>query len=129
MESMYQLLYKTYSSAAYGTDLPVPHFYLGTNRNGDIKLRSLIPISLLCGGNFRLFFTPYPSLFITKDTLKTILEDLAFPNAALRSFKTDYKDQYSPEMVESEYQRVMQLSNDPNSTIGLTRTISANNED
>ncbi len=129
METMYELLYKTYSSAAYGTDLPVPHFYLGTNRNGDIKLRSLIPISLLCGGNFRLFFTPYPSLFITKDTLRTILEDLAFPNTSLRSFKTDYKDQYSSEMVEAEYQRVMQLRNDPNSTIGLTRSIRAKNED
>ncbi len=129
MDSMYELLYKAYSSAIYGTDMPMPHFYLGSNRNGDMKLRSLIPISLLCGGAFRIFFTPYPSLFLSRNTLKTILEDLAFPNPILRSFKTDYKDQYSAEIVEAEYQRVVQLSNDPNSTVGLTRTALAQDND
>ncbi len=122
LNTLYELLYKSYSTEVYGTNVPVPHFYLGTNRNGDIKLRSLLPISLLCGGAFRLFFTPYPSLFITRNTLRTIIEDLAFPKSTLRSFKLDYKDQYSPEVVEAEYQRVRELSNDPYSTIGLTRS-------
>ncbi len=122
INAIYELLYKIYATSAYGTEMPLPHFYLGSNRNGDLKLRSLIPISLLCGGDFRLFFTPYPSLFITRNTLKTIIEDLAFPKSTLRSVKFDYKDQYSPEVVEAEYQRVVALSNDPYSTIGLTRS-------
>ena len=129
MDSMFDLLYKLYSNSVYGTEIPMPHFYLGTNRNGDMKIRALNPISLLTGGTCRLFFTPYPSLLITKNTLKTILDDLAFPKPGLRFSKQDYPDQYSPEMVEAEYQRVMQLSNDPNSTIGLTRTILSKNED
>lgn len=123
MDAVVALLYKFYSSAVYGTDMPTPHFYLGTNRNGDLKIRSLIPISLLCGGSFRLFYTPYPTLFVSRNTLKNVLENLAFPKAILRSLKTDYKDQYSSEIVEAEYQRVVQLSNDPDSTVGLTRTV------
>ncbi len=129
MDSMFKLLNDFYSTTVYGTEIPTPHFYLGSNRNGDIKIRSLNPISLLTGGNCRFFFTPYPSLFVTRNTLKSILEDLAFPKPILRSFKMDYKDQYPPEIIEAEYQRVIELSNDPNTTVGLTRTIMAQDTD
>ncbi len=122
MTVMHDLLYKYYARAVYGTDLPVPHFYLGSNRNGDLKLRALLPIALLCGDPFRLYFTPYPSLFTTRDTLKTILEDLAF-GEPLRSTKPDYGGQITSELLEAEYQRVQELSADPYSTVGLTRNI------
>ncbi len=121
MREMYPLLYKYYSRAAYGTEIPIPHFYLGTNRNGDLKLRAMLPISMVNGGSFRLFYTPYPTLFTKPKTLRVILEDLAF-GKPLRSFKADYSGQYTPELVESEKRRVEALRDDPYSTIGLTRT-------
>ncbi len=120
LRTMHDRLYQYYARAVYGTDLPIPQFYLGSNRNGDMKLRAVLPIALLCGDPFRLFYTPYPSLFITRDTLQTILEDLAF-GKPLRSTKTDYSGQMTSELVEAEYQRVLELSGDPFSTLGLVR--------
>lgn len=125
LTKMHDLLYRYYARAVYGTDLPVPHFYLGSNRNGDLKLRSLLPIALLCGGPFRMFFTPYPSLFMTKATLQAILEDLAF-GKAMRSRKLDYSGQLPPGVVELEYQRVLDLSADPETTLGLFRQVTSN---
>jgi hypothetical protein len=125
LTEMHDLLYRYYARAVYGTDLPVPHFYLGSNRNGDLKLRSLLPIALLCGGPFRMFFTPYPSLFMTKATLQAILEDLAF-GKAMRSRKLDYSGQLPTGVVEVEYQRVLELSATPDTTLGLFRQITSN---
>jgi hypothetical protein len=126
LQKMHDLAYKYYARAVYGTDLPYPHFYIGTNRNGDLKLRALLPIALLCGGPFRLYYTPYPSLFMTPETLKAILEDLAF-GKPLRSTKIDYSGQVTSELLEAEYERVQELSADPFSTLGLIRSMG--NED
>ncbi len=120
MREMNQLLYRYYARAAYGTEIPIPHFYLGSNRNGDLKLRAMMPISMVTGGSFRLFFTPYPTLYTTRDTLKAVLEDLAF-SKPLRALKPDYSGQYTSTLLESEKQRVESLRADPTSTIGLTR--------
>ncbi len=122
LQEIHRLTYQFYSRAIYGTDLPIPHFYLGTNRKGDLKLRVMAPISLLCGGPFRMFYTPYPSLFTTRETLQAILEDLAF-GTSLDPFKKDYSGQYTSEMIEAEYQRVVDLRDDPLSTVGLLRHI------
>lgn len=120
MDVMYKTLYRYYARASYGTDIPMPHFYLGTNRNGDMKPRAMLPIALLCGGAFRFYYTPYPSLFITHETLQVILDDLAF-GKPLRSMQADYKGQFSEELAEAEYARVLELSADPYSTVGLVR--------
>lgn len=128
LQTIHDLLYRYYARAVYGTDLPMPHFYLGANRNGDLKLRSLFPIALLCGGPFRMFFTPYPSLFITRETLQAILEDLAF-GKPLTSKKTDYSGQLTPELADQEYERIMELAADPRSTLGLIRQVQSDNED
>ena len=122
LQTMHDLLYRYYARAIYGTDIPVPHFYLGTNRNGDLKLRALLPIALLAGGPFRLYYTPYPSLSMTIETFRAILEDLAF-GKPLRSTKTDYSGQITSEVLEAEYQRVQALRADPFSTVGLVRHI------
>lgn len=122
LQAIHDLTYKYYARAVYGTDLPYPHFYIGSNRNGDLKLRSMLPIALLCGGPFRLYYTPYPSFFVTKETLKAILEDLAF-GKPLRSKKIDYSGQLTSELLEAEYSRVLELSADPNSTVGLVRNV------
>ena len=122
LQTIHDTLYRYYARAVYGTEMPTPHFYLGTNRNGDLKLRAILPIALLCGGQTRLFFTPYPTMYITRETLQTILEDLAF-GKRLRSLQTDYSGQLTPELVATERERVLQLSGDPRSTLGLTRSV------
>ncbi|MBX3061560.1 MAG: hypothetical protein KF726_01205 [Anaerolineae bacterium] len=120
MDQMYRLLYAFYARAVYGTDLPIPHFYLGTNRNGPLKLRSLLPIALLCGGPFRLFYTPYPSAFTTSETLRAIFDDLAF-NSGLDTTKMDYRGQVTAELLNSERARVLALRDDPTTTLGFLR--------
>lgn len=124
MNVMHDLLYRYYAKSAFGTELPVPHFYIASNRNGDLKLRSPLPLSLICGGSFRMFFTPYPSLFMTQDVLQAILQDLAFgreDSASVRSFKTDYSGQFTDEMIQAERQRIEMLRHDPEAIIGMSR--------
>jgi hypothetical protein len=128
LREMHDSLYRYYARAVYGTDLPIPNFYLGANRNGDLKLRSLLPIALLCGGPFRLYYTPYPSLFITSEALQAILEDLAF-GKPLNSMKFDYRGRITSELLQAEYQRVQELSANPESTLGLIRQVGASDAD
>ena len=120
LKVMYERLYKFYASTAYGLDLPVPHFYVGSNRNGDMKLRAPLSLSMLCGGSFRMFYTPYPTLFMKPATLQTIIDDVAFGKPR-RSLAYDYSGQFTPQSAEEEYQRALKLSGDPNTTLGLTR--------
>jgi hypothetical protein len=120
LKDMHDRLYRYYARAVYGTDIPTPHFYLGSNRNGDLKIRSMLPIALLCAGPFRLFYTPYPSLFITREVLQAILEDLAF-GTSLSSTKMDYGGQVTADLLEDEYQRILQLRDDTRSIAGLYR--------
>jgi hypothetical protein len=122
LEDIYRSLYKRFSRAAYGTDIPMPHFYLGTNKSGDLKWRSPMPLALSGGDYLRMFYTPYPSLFITRETLQAILEDLAFKDR-FYSAKTDYSGQYTSELVQAEYERVMELSSRPETTLGLSRKV------
>lgn len=121
LQTMHDILYRYYARAVYGTDVPYPHFYFGSNRNGDLKLRSLLPIALLCGGPFRLYYTPYPSFFTTRETMQAILEDLAFGKTITSSKNRDYSGQYTPELAENEYQRILELSADPRTTLGFAR--------
>lgn len=123
MEAMSQVLYGYYARAAYGTEIPLPHFYLGSNRNGDMKLRSLLPIVFGCGKSLRLFYTPYPTLFITRQTLQAIVEDVAFGKPALSSTKKDYDNRYTSELAEAEYQHFLQQSGDIGAVVGLTRSV------
>ncbi len=123
LEETNRILYRHFSRAAYGTDIPMPHFYLGTNKSGDLKWRSPMPLALSGGDYLRMFYTPYPSLFTTAETMQTILEDLAFKDR-FYSPKTDYSGQYTSELVQAEYDRVMDLSADPLTTLGLSRRVS-----
>lgn len=123
MEAMYQALYQYYARAAYGTEIPIPHFYLGSNRNGDMKLRSLLPIVFGCGKSLRLFYTPYPSLFITRQAFQAVVEDVAFGKPILSSSQKDYNNRYTPELAEDEYQRFLEQSQDAEAIVGLTRSV------
>jgi hypothetical protein len=123
MQAVHELLYRRFSRAVYGTELPMPQFYLGTNKSGDLKWRSPMPIALTGGEYMRLFYTPYPSLFITRETLQAILQDLAFIDR-FHSLKTDYSGQYDHALVQAEYERVTELSSRPETTVGLSRKVS-----
>ncbi len=124
LEDINRFLYRKLSRAVFGTDVPMPQFYLGTNKSGDLKWRSPMPIALTGGDYLRMFYTPYPSLFVTRETLHTILEDLAFKER-FYSPKTDYSGQYTPDLVQAEYDRVTELSSHPETTLGLSRRVKA----
>jgi hypothetical protein len=127
LEEVYRLLYRRFAQDAYGTAVPMPHFYLGTNKSGDLKWRSPLPLALSGGDYLRSFYTPYPSLFTTRETLQVILEDLAFTER-FYSARTDYAGQYTSELAQAEYARVMELSGDPHTTLGLSRKVTANHD-
>ncbi len=120
MDSMYDILYKFYAQAVYGTEIPKPHFYLGSNRSGEMRLRAMLPIALACGGPMRFFFLPYASVLTSRATLELILEDLAF-GKRLRSSAIDYSGKLQPELVNREYERIHSLVNDPSTTLGMLR--------
>lgn len=122
LEAVYRVLYRQFSRQSYGTDLPMPHFYLGTNKSGDLKWRSPMPMSLSGGDYLRMFYTPYPTLFITREVMQAILEDLAF-NERFFSDKTDYKGKFTRELAQAEYDRVMRMREDPNQVLGLSRRV------
>lgn len=122
LEEVYKHLYRYYSREVYGTELPMPHFYLGTNKSGDLKWRSPMPLALSGGDYLRMFFTPYPTLFITPEVMQTMLDDLAFGKRFF-SDKTDYKGKYTRELAQAEYERVMELRQDPNAILGLSRYV------
>ena len=124
MNAVHEHLYKRFSRVIYGTDLPMPHFYLGTNKSGDLKWRSPMPIALTGGEYMRMFYTPYPTLFITRDTMKAILTDLAFEER-FHSLKTDYSGRYDHDLVQAEYERVTELSSRPETTLGFSRKVAA----
>jgi hypothetical protein len=122
LEAVYRSLYRHYSREVYGTDVPMPHFYLGTNKSGDLKWRSPMPLALSGGDYIRMFYTPYPTLFITPEIMQVMLEDLAFGKRFF-SDKTDYKGKYTRELAQAEYERVMELRQDPNAILGLSRQV------
>lgn len=123
LEDVNRALYRRFSFAAYGTDIPMPHFYLGTNKSGDLKWRSPLPLALSGGDYLRMFYTPYPTLFTNKDVMRTIIEDLAFKER-FYSAKTDYAGQYTSELAQAEYERVMELRSRPDeTTLGLSRRV------
>ncbi len=122
LEAVYRALYSKFAQAAYGTDVPMPHFYLGTNKSGDLKWRSPLPLALSGGDYLRSFYTPYPTLFITPPVMQAILEDLAFKDRFF-SDKTDYKGKFTRELAQAEYDRVMNLREDPNEVVGLSRRV------
>ena len=124
LEALADIMYRYYSRAVYGTEIPKAHFYLGTNRNGDLKLGSVSPLSLYDGHLFRLYYTPYPSLFMTREALREVLEDLAFGKSP-SSLTIDYRKEYTKASAEEEYNRFVALRDDPKSTVGLLRKTAA----
>jgi hypothetical protein len=122
LDQVQSRLYEYFCKYALGVSLPTPHFYLGTNKSGDLKLRSPLMTALTAGEYLRLYYTPYPSLFVTHETLKAILDDLAF-NKRFYSNKTDYKGQFTSELAQKEYERVISLASNPASVVGYTRSV------
>jgi hypothetical protein len=122
LEAIQREYYRYFSKLIFGTEVPMPHFYLGTNKSGDLKLRAPMPLALLGGEFVRLYYTPYPTLFLKPETLQAILTDLAF-NDRFFSDKVDYSGKYTPELVQAEYERVEQLASNPEVVLGYSRRV------
>jgi hypothetical protein len=127
-EKIRQMMYNYYSRSLYGTKLPMPDFYLGCTRNGDLKIGSALSTSLTWGFMCRMYFVPYPTMFLTRETLKTIIEDLTF-GKLFRSRTADYQNRYTPELAEAEWQRILELRANPQTTLGLTRQVLVDTDD
>jgi hypothetical protein len=125
LAQVHHILYRFYTRAAVGRPLPVPHFYLANNRNGDLKLRG--PLSMALSANnasLRCFYVPYPTLLTTRETLRTLIEDL-MTEGGLRSHTADYHGQVSVELLRQERGRALALRADPRATLGLARRVTA----
>lgn len=123
LSALHALVYELYAQKVYGTYIPMPHFYLGTNMSGDLKWRSPMPLALNGGEHIRAYYTPYPSLFLTREAFKHILEDLAFGKRLHAPASYDYADVYTPELVDAEYRRIQDLVANPEVIVGLTRKV------
>jgi len=122
LNAVQAIMYRTFSRAIYGTDFPMPHFYLGCSYSGDFKWRSPMPIQLSGGEGLRLLYTPYPTLFTTQPAMRSIVGEVAFKER-WHSAKTDYSGRYSSDLVQAEYDRVIKLSNDPTTVQGRVRKV------
>src|SRR5258708_11773899 len=120
LEKLFRLIYERYAPEIYGAAMPLADFYLGTNKSGDLKIRSPMPFTLTGGEYMRSYYTPYPTLFIRPETMRHILNDLAF-GERFQSLKADYSGRYTSELAQSEYDRIMALCSNPETTIGLSR--------
>jgi hypothetical protein len=128
LEAVYRALYRKFARDAYGTEIPMPHFYLGTNKSGDLKWRSPMPMTLSGGDYLRSYYTPYPTLFITPAVMQAILEDLAFKERFF-SDQTDYKGKFTRELAQAEYERVMTLRDDVSAVLGFSRAVAVKDDE
>lgn len=124
ISALQRILYEFFSKATLGTNLPMPHFYLGNNMSGDLKWRAPMPLALSAGEYIRAYYTPYPLLFLTLEGFKGIIEDLAFGKRLHAPQAYDYAGLYTPEVIQAEYERILTLTANPESILGLVRKIS-----
>lgn len=101
-------LYKHYAQAAYGIYVPPPSFYVGQSRNGDMKSLAFLPMSLDTTGRMRMYFTQYPSFYLTYDAVQKILYDLV--NTRLRANSYDYRDEMTLEMANEMHERFSKMA-------------------
>jgi hypothetical protein len=120
LPTMYEELYRRFAEVAYGTYIPLPHFCVGTNRQGAIKLRPVVPGALLNGGATRFFYTPYPSGLMSRETMQRIIEDVAW-GKTINAKQIDLSGEYTSAMAQAEYERIQRLLNDPGSVAGMLR--------
>lgn len=120
LAAIHQLLYKRFAPVAYGTDFQSPHLYIGTNRNRDLKLRIHWPLSLDMTEGTRLYFTPYPSFFMTQDGMASVLEDV-LSTKTFRSANTDYRGMISRQQAQGMYERFTRLASDKSNITGLVK--------
>jgi hypothetical protein len=113
-------LYEAFCLACYGTVIPSPHFYLGTNRKGTLKTRVVLPAAFARAQAMKQYFTPYPTSFMTERELQAIIEDVAFGSSQRHTQQYDYSDQYTPAEAQAEYQRFSHLRDDLRSIVGFS---------
>jgi hypothetical protein len=120
LEALHDDLYEQLAPSVYGLPMPKPDLYIGSARNGDIKLRAMLPFALAAGGEMRFYYLPYPSLLMPREALKTILEDLQQGIADRAPTAFDYTDVLSEEAIVQK-RAMVQASIERNEILGLRR--------
>lgn len=116
LSEMYDKLYQHYSHKAYGIAMPIPQFYLGSARNG-IKLRAMYPSALTAGANTKYYFLPYPSIYLSKATLKRVIDDCNLTGNRTKSF--DYDGIFNSKITDTLREK-FEYYQDEDVVIGLT---------
>lgn len=109
-------LYKHYAKIAYKAQLTPPDIYIGSAKNGDLKIRSMFPMALGAGEDTRFYFLEYPSVLITKEHLRLIMED-ARQAEYMKTY--DYEDVMNEEKLNELKNRYQKMMED-NSILGIT---------
>ncbi len=125
LPTIQQTLYQHFTRAVLGAEVPMPHFYLGTNMSGDLKFRSPLMLALTGGEYLRAYYTPYPTLMMPPSTFESLLNDLAFGELMNSPTAYDYSGRYSAELIGAEYERIQALVNDPSVIQGMRREVQA----
>lgn len=103
-------LYNHYAKIAYKIDIPPPDIYIGSAENGDLKIRSMSPMAFSAEQATKFYFLKYPSILITKQHLKLIMDDAE----QATYMKTDDDDEMMNEatlnQLKSRYQKAMNNS-------------------
>jgi hypothetical protein len=113
-------LYEAFCRACYGTVIPTPHFYIGNNRKGTLKLRTIFPAAFANARAMKMYFTPYPTTFLRERELRAIIQDVAFGSSQRTTQQFDYSAQYTASQAQAEYERFVHLRDDLGSIVGFS---------
>jgi hypothetical protein len=121
LEGLHNGLYRQLANCTYGLDMPIPHLYIGSARNGDLKLRAMLPFALAFGTETRFYFLPYPSIMMNRAALKTILHDLAAGIQDRATGQFDYEDVLNEEAIQQKRIEFESRMADTSQILGLAR--------
>ncbi|MEO1253648.1 MAG: hypothetical protein AAFY41_02005 [Bacteroidota bacterium] len=109
-------LYEYYSKIVYGVECPLPDFYIGSARTGQIKLRTALHPSIAPGATTKYYWLQYPTIWLNRTTLEIIMIDCQKQYMNQSNF--DYESQMTPMLLEELTTRFRNVINDTSKIIG-----------
>lgn len=98
LKEIHDGLYDHYSRLIYGANLPIPDFYIGSARNGHIKLRATVAPALAPGSDTKFYFLKYPTILLNRENLERIMNDVR--KSGLSSKQYDYDGIMNQKLLE-----------------------------
>ena len=111
--------YSHFSEKIYGFYLPQPNLYIGSNRRGELSLSSRLPIAIGVEHDFRLFYVPFPTFFMTQHHFDAIINDLGVVDLADETI--DYSNQLTSLDVKKNYELFKKQASDTSQIAGLRK--------